>query len=207
MPEPDEDHYCRPQKPNWVDIGTLAVLSLTLAAVIVYACEAHRQNVALNNSVKQQAMINRPVIIGSGVAVETSTNGIPTKVVVTIVNFGRSTAPLMTAVGHIFVSDAGEPAPVDPQCKEGSSWPRGNRLTALVPYNSALAPTGITRWEWTPAEGQNVTEASNDKPLFIVGCIYYKGLDDSGYFSDFCVSWAGGNNFPVCTDSSRNYIH
>ncbi len=55
MPEPDEDHYSRPQKPNWVDIGTFAVLSLTLVAVIAYTCEAERQNRSLRNSIRQEA--------------------------------------------------------------------------------------------------------------------------------------------------------
>jgi hypothetical protein len=51
MPEGSEGNNGTERKPNWVEIrtlwinaGTLVVLTFTLIAVIVYACEAHKAN-------------------------------------------------------------------------------------------------------------------------------------------------------------------
>lgn len=213
---------------------TLIVLSVTMVFVIKYACEARRQTRLLNSSVKQQienvkqqVMINRPVIIANGIGiVEKNSFGVPIKVRVATVNFGRSTASVMTAVGHIFTTNAGEPARVDDQCKEGGPWPKGNRLTALVPYQPPpsvtlsipagakpglitipMQPIGATAWDWTPGEGFDPASVNKGKTLFVIGCIYYRGLDDRTHFSDVCASWAGGTDFPSCPDLTRNFVH
>ncbi len=233
----------RPQA-NYAEIAsagfsilTFVILAVTMWGVLRYAREAKRQSKLLDESVKQQienvkqqVMINRPVIIANGVGiVEANASGVPTKVRVATVNFGRSTASVMTTVGHIFTTNAGEPAPFDHQCKEGGPWPKGNRLTALVPYElppslslSLLAPArkgkpesitipmqpiGSVAWNWTPAEGFDAASVNRRKTLFIAGCIYYRGLDDKTHFSDVCVSWGGGTDFPPCPDLARNFVH
>src|SRR5208283_2992850 len=88
----------------------------------IYACEARKQNQHLADSVAQQVLISRPVIIGHGIVRVTSRiNNVPSAVNVPFVNFGRSVSPVAVAVGHIFVRDAKEFPPVDPECK--GRWP------------------------------------------------------------------------------------
>src|ERR1700732_378605 len=63
MPEADEDQQTRPRKPNWVEIGTLAVLSITLIGVWVYACEAHRANKLTAEAIE---INSRPLVVVAG---------------------------------------------------------------------------------------------------------------------------------------------
>jgi|GEM_PF-7091566 len=240
---------CEQPKPktDWIAVinaffsgATTAILLVTMVYVIKYANEAHKQNVSLAKSIEQQAMINRPVIIGNGVGiVEKNSAGVPTKVRVVSANFGRSTAPMMTTAGHIFAINNGQPAPFDPECNEHGPWPNGNPLSALVPYQPPpsvnvmvpapsiegqrasakthkpeaetfaipMQPVGTIGSDWDVAQEQTLDEVGKGKTLFVIGCIYYQGLDNTDYFSDVCVSWAGGDQFPVCPDRTRNFVH
>lgn len=195
------------QEPNWVDKATFVVLAITMVAVIIYAREAHRQNGLLNQTVEQEVIINRPVLIGNGVKILEWKDKVPSRVGVIVINFGKTVAPAATVVGHIFLTEPGEPAPTDPQCNEFGPWPTGAKISALAPGPFVNGYPGLGAWSLSPAEGQDVAEANSGKTLFVVGCTYYKGLDNRSWFSDFCVSWAGGDNFPACQDHSRNYVH
>jgi len=59
----NDEENPRDSKPNWVDKWTLYVLSLTLMGVWFYACEAHKQNKHLADSVAQQILDSRPVLL------------------------------------------------------------------------------------------------------------------------------------------------
>lgn len=119
---------------------TVVILAITMWGVLKYACEAKKQSRLLDQSVKQQiesvkqqVLINRPVIMGNGaLAVDFTKEKIPSKVLVGIMNFGRSVSPAAVAVGHIFVREVGEAPPVDPECKEGGPWPTEPKLTAIA---------------------------------------------------------------------------
>lgn len=141
-----------------VDGLTLVVVFVTMIFVIKYAEEAHTQNISLTRSIQQQEMVSRPVIIANGVGVvDRDQKGVPIKVRAATVNFGQSTAPKMTAVGHLFIANAGDPAPVDPQCVENGPWPKGNRLTALVPFQQA--PSLSLSLPASPKKGADGPEA------------------------------------------------
>jgi hypothetical protein len=232
---PYKRHYsaykCGTALTEWL---TLVVLAITMCGVLWYACIASSQNQHLADSVDQQVMINRPVIIANGLGIlKTNSNGIPTKVRIATVNFGESTASVVTAIGHIFAVNNGETAPFDPECKEGGPWPIDTKLTALVPFEQpqslsfslsgppsnkkgqstppnitivAPQPIGAAGWDWSEATGQDFNDVGG-KTVFVVGCVFYEGLDKTSYFSDVCVSWDGTPNFPTCADRGRNYIH
>jgi hypothetical protein len=219
-----------------INLLTLIVLTVTLVFVAKYAHEARRQTRFLNGSVKeqieavkQQAMTNRPVIIADGISAQgKNEKGTPDKVAVVTINFGKTTAEIVTTIGHIFVVNNGDSAPFDPECNEKGAWPKGQKVTALVPFvppqpitvtvppkkrgdkpaTAIIYPQaiGTVAWIWDLAQGQDLTDLSG-KTVFITGCIYYKGLDHKRYFSDVCVSWGGGDYFPTCTDLARNFIH
>jgi hypothetical protein len=219
-----------------INLLTLIVLAVTLVFVAKYAHEARRQTRFLNGSVKeqieavnQQAMTNRPVIISSGISIQgKNEKGTPVKIAVVTTNFGKTTAEIMTTVGHIFVVNTGEPAPFDPDCNEKGGWPKGQKVTPLVPFVPPQPititippkkrgdkptteivypqPIGTVSWLWDAAQGQDLGDLSG-KTVFVTGCIYYKGLDHKRYFSDLCVSWGGGDYFPICPDVTRDFIH
>lgn len=230
--QPNGEHKPRTfqEKTYYVNVTNTVILAVTMLAVIVYAFQACNQTAQMIKSVNQEVMVNRPVVIANGVAIlEKNSAGVPIKVQVKTANFGRSTAPFVVTAGHIFAVDAGQPAPIDPECDEKAPWPKRNKPTALAPFvppqyvtvpiqadptnkgtaGTAIVPVpvvGSAMWAWDRASGQDLGNVSG-KTVFVSGCIYYTGLDGGRYFFDVCVSWAGGGDFPTCTDTTRNQVH
>src|SRR5712691_8862846 len=60
MPETGKEQNRPAQKPNWVDIGTFGVLTLTLIVVGIYTCEARRQNGLTQRVIETQT---RPFLV------------------------------------------------------------------------------------------------------------------------------------------------
>lgn len=173
----------------------------TLGVVAWYAGEAHRQNVLMTASLAQQVLGTRPIMYQNGVkATERTTDGIPSKVKVKIRNFGKSLAATVGTIGHIFVVNAGEPAPIDPECREGAELPSDAG-------GGAVAVDEFTEFEWTPAHDVNLSDVNNGKVLYAVGCVYYFGLDRTKtYYTDICVFWApkAAQDFQSCAEKERN---
>lgn len=189
-----------------IDLGTLIILTFTMIGVFWYACIASRQNTNLVRSVNEEIMVNRPVLIANGVVAVQRSNNVPSRIAVVVINFGKTAAPSATAVGHLFIVEPGQPAPVDPRCSKSGKWPTDAPYSALVPGPGTKEAPELGAWVWEPAQGQDVTLVNAGKILFVVGCIYYKGLDGNVWFSDVCVSWAGGDSFRSCSDHNRNYV-
>jgi len=206
VPQPNESEKPRKTKPNWVDIATLCVLSATLIGVFIYAREAHKQNVLIAQSVEQEVLNNRPVVYENGVAPsERTQDSIPSKVKIRFKNLGKSLALTVVSVGHILVRSAGEPTPVDLDCNENGALPKVTKM------ESAIAPSESSEPEWSPAQNEDLSEVyRSGKVLYVVGCVYYFGLDrQKRYFSDLCVTWAPNapQDFQSCDDPNRNYAH
>jgi hypothetical protein len=174
----------------------LLVLAVTMGGVFWYAGEARKQNMLI-------ATENRPVIYGNGVsALERTPDGIPNKVKVKFRNFGKSTAMSVGAIGHIFVADAGQPAPFEPICIEIARLPKGAGGTAV-------APDAFIEPEWGPAAGQDLSTVNNGEVLYVTGCVRYSGVDrQQTYFSDLCVMWApkAPQDFQPCHEPERNHV-
>ena len=215
-------------EPNWVDKWTLctsiitcAVLAATLVGVIKYACEAHRQNVLLRESIGQQiqgvheqVLGNRPVIMANGAfaytigkdkrLTPTPQNVLPEGVQIRLLNFGRSVAVDAFDHGHLMIVNQGEPPPIDPECDESQRPKKESDRTALAPF-----PYGEWFRQWTILQGEDIEDVNSGKELYAVGCVYYGDLTKHIYYSDICLTWArnrGNNPFQACQDPKRNYV-
>jgi hypothetical protein len=71
MVETNEEQRRPTQEPNWVDIGTLIVLTLTLMAVGFYACEAHRQSDTLTKNFSETVRMANASVKASEIAEKT----------------------------------------------------------------------------------------------------------------------------------------
>lgn len=182
----------------------LLILAVTMAAVIWYASEARKQSSLIAQSVEQEVLNSRPIVYENGVSVsERTPDGIPNKVKINFRNFGRSMAETVVSRGRIVVRDAGAPAPVDPFCNEAGELPKSDKVRAI-------APDAFTEADWVPPPGEDLSEVSRGEVLYVVGCVYYSGLDRiKTYFSDLCVVWTpkGVRDFESCNDPGRNYLH
>lgn len=201
------------QKRNWrecvptqpvVDFLTLIVLAITMCGVFWYAWEARKQSRLIAQSVEQEVLNSRPVVYENGVsALERTPDGVPNKVKINFRNFGKSMAQTVVSIGRIVVKDPAEPAPVEPSCNETGELPKSDKVRAV-------APGEFTDAEWVPPPGENLSEVNRGAILYVVGCVYYSGLDRiKTYFSDFCVVWApkAPQEFQSCNDPNRNYAH
>lgn len=201
------DQKERTNKPNGVDKWNAAILTITMIAVIVYACEAHRQTGLILNSVQQEVMINRAVVIPNGVEASAHKGTIPIEVHVRGRNFGRSMALKTMLIGEIALRYPNEPAPFDPRCREKEGAPKDLESTPLAAVEGSSVMDSEPNW--VPASGENVDEAQTGKLLYAVGCIYYEGLDKQKYFTDICTYWVPSRpqDFKECPDTERNYVH
>lgn len=150
-----------------------------------------------NHSLDEQVMINRPVMMENGADVVETKSDEPSKVRIRLFNFGKSVAPMLMALGHIFVRNQ---APFDASCNEHGSWPTGYTITGLAPGAPFFQ-------EWPLAAGENLAEAKQGKSIYVVGCASYTALDKKVYFSDICMTWNSHDGFQVCREGNRNYVH
>src|SRR5208283_1767891 len=100
-----------------------------------------------------------------------------------------------------------------PNAREGGPWPTEPMITAIATSTASNENletdcsklTNCASWNWTPSAGEDVSTYKSGKVLYVAGCIYYKGLDDRLWFTDYCVSWEGGQDFLNCPN--RNHVH
>ena len=138
--------------------------------VFWYAFEAHRQNRLLSRSVAQQVLVNRPVLLPARVsAVGNDAQPI-------IVNFGKTVARDVIIPGEVISAPKGEPEPHYADCRKNSSPPTNLYVTALAPDEQDIPPD-----LWKLA-GPAIN--GRDEVLYAVGCVYYKGLDNTPYYTD-----------------------
>lgn len=218
MPEANEDHQRGPQKPNWVDISTLAVLTITVIGVFWYACEAHKQNRLLNKNISEQIAVGRPVVLSHGIQPlkkSKDKNGrdlwVPTdsptdKAVIFAVNFGKTVAVDMVVFGQLAIRRPEQPEPSDPRCDWRMGPPRDAQKTALAPANESVVPNA-PNYFFLPVDfrsGDDLSEWKDGNNLYVVGCIYYSGLDGQCYYSDICTIWQNGTFQSQSCSTSRN---
>jgi hypothetical protein len=53
--------------------------------------------------------------------------------------------------------------------------------------------------------GDTLKMLGENTSLYVVGCIYYEGLDKKQYYSDICSIWSEGT-FQSCSDWDRNFV-
>ncbi len=183
---------------------TISLQILGFLLVAVYTTIAAWQACLLRQTVAQQVLINRPVVIQNRTFITKKAG----KWVawVTFINFGKSVAKTVVAPGHIYVLGP-ENFIVDPDCRLSSSSPPTNL------ENTALAPTegGDYRrwgqyWDVAPDEdGAGI--GSNSATTYVSGCVYYKGLDGKPYKSYVCITWSltrTDEAYQACPPPGRN---
>ncbi|MGA7873192.1 MAG: hypothetical protein WCA22_20065 [Candidatus Binatus sp.] len=209
MPASDDEQNPRQPEPNWVDKWILYVSVAGVVAVIFYAGEARRQNGLIARSVEQEVLNNRPVLIGNGVeTMQKTPDGVPMQVKVHLRNYGKTLAVGGVVAGEILIRAAGEPTPVDADCDEAGKLPKAN--IPFVDVEPAVAPNEAAEPMWVPTSDQPLPRANYGAVLYVVGCVYYFGLDrEKRYFSDVCVTWVpkAPQEFQTCDDATRNYAH
>jgi hypothetical protein len=157
--------------------------------VVAYTSISAWQTHLLRASVRQQAMINRPVLLPH--PIRPNAGGADA----TVMNFGKTVALEVVVPGEVVSAAADEAPPFDPRCRKDEP-PKDIYMTSLAPD----APyTAAEAWELAP--GDNF----NKRPLYAVGCVYYKGLDGVAHYTDICMEWKG-DNFQACKDRDRNYV-
>ena len=58
-------------------------------------------------------------------------------------------------------------------------------------------------WELGPATD---TPTDEDRIIYVVGCVYYKDLDEKPFYSDICMIWTPKGGLLACDDPSRNNV-
>lgn len=174
----------------------IAIETLTLLAVISYGLVAYRQWREMKTTVQEEVMTSRPVVFGWLIRGDVQ-NGHLKAVDVTAKNWGKSTALNVSVVGQIVGRTAKAPTPHDPRCS-----PRFKRHPPDDIPETAVAPKDRDEGYWL-ADNSSLVKGNI---VYIVGCMYYRGLDGNFFYSDYCVTWEGENRFRKCTDPHRNYV-
>src|ERR1022692_1106524 len=169
---------------------TFAVLFITMIGVFWYACEAKKQTAQL-------ILDGRPILIANYSEAFTNGDGFPQWVNPRLLNFGKTVAKDVAPIGHMVFGQAGIPTPRHPDCDK-SEAPKDAWTTDLgagQPVNRA--------WGWE----QGPTANTGSGPVvYIVGCVYYKDLGDSPFYSDVCMTWSKSDGIRACNDRSRNFV-
>lgn len=197
---------------NVISELTLIVLTVTMVYVIKYARISSRQNDNLTRSVNEEVEVNRPVVLTNGifpVAQDPKTKkwnqaDQPTDaVVVNFINFGRTLADKVVAVGMLAIVAPEEDAPHDQRCSPDGQPSQGVRASPLAP-TGAIVP-GAGRELWPLRNSDNLAQLARGDILYAAGCIYYKALDGLQYYTDVCAVWHDGS-FQLCSNPNRNLI-
>lgn len=186
-----------------LDLLTLIVLAITMAYVIKYARAASEQNQHLADSVAQQVMMNRPIVFADGIYREGS-DAYPVQVQADIFNFGKTVALDVVAPGEVASAPSEEPAPSYPRCHENGEAPKDLYMTAIAQVNAMTKNPTYYLVHWKLASDEDVSKLSS-RALYAVGCVYYKGLDGTPYYSDVCAKWIS-NGFGPCDSRNRNRL-
>jgi hypothetical protein len=212
MAEPaKEDQTERARKPNCVEIWNAGVLTITMIAVIAYACVASNQNKNLVKSVAEETAINRPVVLADGISPisrDAEKNlwtfpNVPTDMAhVFVVNFGKTVANEVAVFGSLAKAPENA-APFDSRCdsRPDAEPPKSAIKTPLAPVNETIVGNVPNSYQqnWT-FNGDN-----SGSSLYAVGCVYYKGLDGERYYTDMCTVWRD-SSFMSCNDAARNFV-
>lgn len=122
MPESHKHEYTSAQKPNWVDIGTFIVLSVTLLAVIFYACEAHRQNELTKNIIRMNSRASIGGVWDSHKVVPQVNQKF--NIPLGLINFGQSTVADVTTIAVYTLDKIPEPSLASAETIRKFVWPR-----------------------------------------------------------------------------------
>jgi hypothetical protein len=153
----------------------------------LYTVEAHRQNCSLCASIRQQAMIYRPLLLPYPIS--SNAEGADARVM----NFGKTVALEVVVPGEVVSIGADEAPPFDSRCQKDEP-PKGLYMTPLAPDAPYMA---AEPWKLRP-------EKSGDT-IYAVGCIYYKDLAKVPHYTDICTQLIGGQ-FIDCKRPGRNYV-
>jgi hypothetical protein len=171
-----------------------------------YAWQAYKQRLEMTRSVAQQVLSSGPLMYPNGVAPTGFTvDNIPNKAHIRFHNYGNSLALNIVTIGHIIMGDAKTP-PHDPGCN-----PNATSLPKEGSFVDALE-TGADRQplekDWFPINERELIQANNGRTLYVVGCVYYYGIDRTHlFFTDICLYWdrAKPQVFQTCNDTARSY--
>jgi hypothetical protein len=175
------------------------------AAAAIYACYAKQQVMQMTNSVNQQVLVSRPVVIQN--RVEVMLDGDKTRAWITFRNFGKSLAVRAVAPGHLFVADR---RPFEPDCRNPKTPPKGGNLETI-----AIAPTEGSSdrpWSqsWSLADPKSLADFGKvGNKLYIVGCVYYTDMGGERHRSKVCLTWEPTRTtepYPPCTEPDSNKI-
>ncbi len=196
----DED--CQRQKPIWKQFNFWLVVFTGVYSVVSIALWC-----VTKNALQQQVMINRPVVFDNGMAAtEFDEDGFPKVVHLLIRDFGKTVALRVTPVGHLEIGDAYKNAPKDAGCNPDGLAPDVWRST-LAPVE--VGASGFANWTLPENKSAVALKKGGTNTLYVVGCIYYEGLDGSHYYSDVCTYWKGASatDFQSCADTDRNFVN
>jgi hypothetical protein len=204
MPETNEKQNRGTQKPNWVDISTLIVLTITLGGVLYYTCEADRQNALTEDSLEimkhQMNIENRPWITVDGVNRGEFQVGEKTKIEVIFINSGNTPAINMRGVSHGGFLNIENFAPV---CVNSDVV---MNITVLGP-NDKNAFIDYTKKQLS----KNDIDSLNNNSLryYVWGYIYYDDIFSRKHLTEYCfVSRPDIKDFNSCDCcNSIDYEH
>jgi hypothetical protein len=197
--------YDTGQKEQHSDNKKLLIVTIgAVAGAWIYAGIALFQWCEMRNSVEQQVIINRPVLLNDGMKALESKDGYPAKIQLTIFNFGKTVALNATPFGRLEIGNPDQPAPKDPDCDPHRIPPTNVFHSALAPYDSG----GWLNYQWGLDTGVDLGLLSKNqhRVLYGVGCVYYQGLDLKRYHTDICVTLTPNWPFAICGDTDRNFV-
>jgi hypothetical protein len=100
--------------------------------------------------------------------------------------------------GMVVYGTEGKEPPFDPRCRQKQP-PQGLYMTTLAPDSPYPA---ADLWEPTPTEPFGKPDG---RTRYAVGCIYYKGLDGTRYYTDICTELIRGE-YIDCKFPDRDYV-
>ena len=183
MPKPDEHKNHRTQNPNWVEISTLIVLTITLCGVLWYTCEAHRQNNLTESSLgimKEQMNIeNRAWVTVVDVKRDEFKIGKETEITVSFANSGHTPAHNMN--GFVYGLYWDKP-------NFGTSCLQSDKdeevSTTILGPQSVNSQTMYTERKLTATDIELVKQGA--LRYYIWGYIYYNDIWGQRHFTEYC---------------------
>lgn len=82
--------------------------------------------------------------------------------------------------------------------------PKDVYMTHLAQVDAITGNPPYDQVYWKLASPEDISKMGG-RTLYAVGCVYYKGLDRTHYYSDVCTKWAG-NSFQPCDSRDRNHL-
>jgi hypothetical protein len=174
-----------------IDFVTMWVLIFTMFGVFWYAREAKKQT-------KQQILDSRPVLMPNGSFASGMENGLPLSVNPRIVNFGKTVAKDVVPIGHIVFGEIIPPTPQHTDC--------GHPEAPKDAWKTSVGSEQVVNSAWGWDEGPQKEPTPPGPFVYVVGCVYYKDLGDSPFYTDICLTWTPQAGLVACNDKSRNFV-